>query len=156
QMDSKVVSVIMPTLCAPARRSVLQRSVESICFQGEVVKEIIVVINGSSADTQTIRWLSSQPLVRIHYLQEASLPAAIRHGRSLVTATYFAFLDDDDTYLPAALQRRLDEMERTAADVVATNGFMENGESAFPRGPLVNASPLLALADFNWLPSCGG
>jgi hypothetical protein len=81
------------------------------------------------------------------------------HGRTLVTSEFFAYLDDDDEYLPGALKTRAAPMlANSTLDVVATNGWLNDGSgdvSAYEPSELMRTNPLLELLRRNWLQSCG-
>ena len=71
---------------------------------------LIVIVNGAAFDEPLLEEMSSDHRLEVHYLAEANVAAAQRFGRSLVETPYFAFLDDDDEYLPNALRLRLQPM----------------------------------------------
>ncbi|HYT90481.1 MAG TPA: glycosyltransferase, partial [Gemmataceae bacterium] len=93
---------------------------------------------------------------RVLRLREASLPNALYQGRLAVTTAQFAFLDDDDEYLPDALVSRAKELEANRADIAVGNGFNTAGELLIRDMHAVKSDPLEALYVNNWLASCGG
>jgi glycosyltransferase involved in cell wall biosynthesis len=151
------VSVIIPTACRVERAASIRRAIESVLSQENVDVELIVVVNGPTHDRELRAELESDPALRVAYLPEPNLPAAQRHGRTMVTKPFFAFLDDDDEYLPSALETRAAEMlADPRLDVVATNGFWGPDNSPhIKRTEGVEADPLMALLHGNWLGSCG-
>jgi len=149
------VSVIIPTTAEPCRRESLQRAIDSIRCQRHIAAELILVVNGSRYDPSLLEELRKLPL-RLMRLSEASLPAAIRSGRHAVTTEYFAFLDDDDIYLPDALACRVDALESGDADFVVSNGISAAGNPLIPDIGAVESDPLRTLLVKNWLTSCGG
>lgn len=154
------VSVIIPTTCELRRKESLARAIHSVVLQDVGEVEVIVVVNGERFDPELFAQLKADARLKVHYQHEASLPAALRYGRTLVSREFFSFLDDDDEYFPDALRVRLTPMLHDAAvDVVVTNGYMmEAGAWQLRvRHPhAVNREPLEALIKENWLASCGG
>jgi glycosyltransferase involved in cell wall biosynthesis len=152
------VSVIIPTACRTERAAAIRRAIESVLTQENVDLELIVIVNGPTYDRHLRHELEANPALRVAYLPEPNLPAAIRHGRSMVTRPFFAFLDDDDEYLPGALETRAAEMlAHPRVDVVATNGFWGPDKSPYIKHTDgVEVDPLKALLKGNWLGSCGG
>jgi glycosyltransferase involved in cell wall biosynthesis len=153
------VSVIIPTACVPARVAALRRAIASVLDQQRVACELIVVVNGPNFDGPMLGELRANPELRVEYLEAANLPAAHRHGRACVTSPFFAFIDDDDEFLPGALHTRVSAMlEDESIDVVATNGVWGHDRSTpyirSTRG--IEEDPLAALFRGNWLGSAGG
>ena len=155
------VSVIIPTLCEAVRAASLQAAVESVLRQEHVAVVPLVVVNGTRYDADLLASLRSRAELRVHQLEQASLPAALNVGRSLVETEYFGFLDDDDLLLPDALARRLRPFEaRPDLDVVVSNGWKVNGDGS--RSPIAHdiadctRDPLRALFKEYWLSSCSG
>lgn len=154
------VDIIIPTTCEAKRWDCLQRAIGSVCTDQGVPVRVIVVVNGSRFDETLYQQLRQDPRLTVVYREQGSAPLAQRHGRSLVNADFFAFLDDDDEYLPGALEQRCAPMvaDETLA-FVATNGYRNrNGVDRisvrYTRG--INTDPLQALTRENWLASCGG
>jgi glycosyltransferase involved in cell wall biosynthesis len=151
------ISVVIPTACRMERAASIRRAIESVLSQENVDVELIVVVNGPTHDRGLRAELEANPALRVAYLPEPNLPAAHRHGRTMVTRPFFAFLDDDDEYLPRALETRAAEMlADPRLDVVATNGIWAPDNSPYiKRTEGVEADPLMALLRGNWLGSCG-
>jgi len=153
------ISVIIPTTCESDRRTSLLRAIDSVLNQQGTTVELIVVANGSRVDPALLNSLRARSDLRLFYLDTGNLPLAQRYGRSQVTQDFFAFLDDDDEYLPGALATRVAPMlKQPDLDVVVTNGYrMGQGEHIqIKNGAAVNSDPLLALMSENWMASCAG
>jgi len=154
------ISIIIPTTCEAVRWASLQRAIASVTAQEQVEVEVIVVVNGKRFDPTLFEALRGTPDLRVVYQDEGSLPLAIRFGRSLVTAPFFAFLDDDDEYLPGALWLRLQPLlADESAGFSVSNGYSHTGghdEQAVINIGAVHKDPLGALLVENWLASCGG
>jgi glycosyltransferase involved in cell wall biosynthesis len=156
--ERTAISVIIPTTAQRERAASLRRAIASVRAQENVDLDIIVVVNGPRHDAQLLTELRADPTLRAAFLEEASLPAAHRHGRHLVDRPFFSFLDDDDEYLPGALALRAAAMRSVdAPDVVATNGVWAT-DGCGPYIPLtdgVEDDPMAALLRSNWLGSGG-
>lgn len=154
------ISVIVPTLAERNRSVSLLRAIDSILSQDGVKAIPIVVVNGNRFDQSLVERLRSLRGITLHMEVIGSLINALVVGRGLVKTPYFSFLDDDDEYLPHALQSRLDAMLRNREiDVVVSNGYRFDGEVRSASAQNISDArrdPLLALLDNNWLTSCGG
>lgn len=124
------VSVIIPTMCESSRSSLLRRAIQSIASQPGVSLEVLIVINGNKFDRQLVEDLKNDDRLSVIYLEEANVSSARHEGVRHVTSNYFCFLDDDDEFLPGALNKRVSLfIEHHDVDVVVTNGFEHrNGE----------------------------
>jgi glycosyltransferase involved in cell wall biosynthesis len=151
-----VISVIIPTLCERTRGDLLRRAIRSVRCCGELVSAILVIVNGRQVHEPLYRELSADSTLRIERLPRGSLAAACLHGVNLVQSPFFAFLDDDDEYLPGGLIHRCKLIEG-ACDFVTTNGFRgTSSDVVFQPGGFDGSSPLASFARANWLTSCGG
>lgn len=152
------VAVIIPTLCDAGRRAGLLRAIDTVLTQDSVELETIILVNGDRYDPELLAQLRTDPRLRVVQQQVGSLPAALRNGRMEVTSDYFAFLDDDDEYLPGALRTRVAPMLHDAdLDAVATNGYRGTGTESYVEHPSqINRDPFGAMIRSNWLASCGG
>ncbi len=147
------VSVIIGTTCVPARERCLERALASILSQ-DVPVEPIVVVNGPWFSRPLFERLSSTPEIHTVYLEQPGLGGALRLGRGLVTQPFFAFLDDDDVYLPGALSTRMAAIQHEAADLLVTDGIQVDGQPCHRDAAFVNADPMRAFLERNWLASC--
>jgi glycosyltransferase involved in cell wall biosynthesis len=83
------------------------------------------------------------------------------HGRTLVTNEFFAYLDDDDEFLPGALRTRVAPMlEDADVGFVATNGYLDAGDGkgdvmAYRPSPDLEREPARELLLANWMQNCG-
>jgi glycosyltransferase involved in cell wall biosynthesis len=139
---------------------VLWRALNSVIQQEGVDLELIVVVNGSKVYEPLYSKICSIEKIRVSRLEQGLLPAAQRHGRSLVTREFFTLLDDDDELLPNALRLRSDLMsQQPHADVIASNGYItydgQKDHLHFDNFHEVQADPFTALMKSNWLSSCG-
>ena len=157
---SPQVSIIIATLASADRSEQLQRAIGSAlssAANGRV--KVLVCVNGSRWDAETVSMIQRNPIVTVHHLAEASLPKALATGRCAVETEFFGFLDDDDELLPGSIDARLAVLRANPGyDLVATNGIRRtcNGEEPmFKHLATVPADPLVALFNENWLASCG-
>ncbi|MBU6995347.1 glycosyltransferase family 2 protein [Ferrovum myxofaciens] len=151
------ITVIIPTLCESSRRNLLLRAIESIQVQEQSV-QILVVVNGQRFDSNLLETLKARSDIDVLQIFEGSSPKAQLIGRRHVSSEYFSFLDDDDEYLPGALDIRLSLLQQDiTADLVVTNGFSsKNGNDRLTYSHMSNVKnyPLKALFQENWLASC--
>ncbi len=154
------VEILMPTLCSAARRESIERAIASVLAQTGCVATPVLVINGNRFDPQFRLELEQRPGLRVHYLPEPDLFAARRFARRSVRTEFFGWLDDDDVYLPGALQSRLAPLlSDSTLDVVVSNGWIVEGEETrplFDDADTVGRDPLAALMHANWLGAAGG
>ncbi len=154
------VTAIVPTTCETRRATMLWRCLNSLRVTSVDPVQVIVVVNGGRVDEQLFQSLTTRTDLRVIRREEGNLPHALLAGRRLVETPFFCFLDDDDEYLPDAIDIRLTAIkDGVGADVVATNGIRRiAGRDAPAQSLLSEASgdPLAALFRENWLASCGG
>lgn len=103
-MNDPSVSVIIPTR---NRSALLRRALESVGAQTHPPQEIIVVDDGSTDDTA--QWIGVD-FPQVHYLLQPhrGVAAARNTGIGAATGEWIAFLDSDDEWCPAKLERQLD------------------------------------------------
>lgn len=154
------VSVIIPTTCERVRWQSLQRAIASVLAQQGVAPRVIAVVNGKRFDAACLAALERMEGVTVLYRSIGSAPLAQAAGRDIVSTPYFAFLDDDDEYLPRALAVRLAPLlADPTLDFVVTDGYRaRNGidERAVDDRGEIAANPLAALCQRNWMASCAG
>jgi tetratricopeptide (TPR) repeat protein len=97
------VSVIIPTY---NRSKLLQLAVESVLAQTYPAVEIIVVDDGSTDDTEAVM---EQYAGRITYIKQDNqgVAAARNAGIRVASGEYLNFLDDDDRFMPAKIERQV-------------------------------------------------
>ena len=149
----ETVDVIIRT--AGRRRESLERAIASILRQQQVAARPIIIANGAPLPG------AMQSPVKLHQLPRRISPgAALRAGRELVTAPFFAFLDDDDELLPDALSAGIAIMRADAAvDLVVTPGFWITGNERIPDIPDIareQNDPLAGIVERCWLNPGGG
>lgn len=154
------INVIIPTTCEARRWSSLKRAISSVTSQKNVDVDVIIVVNGTRFDPGCYKELRNMPGLTVVYQEEGNLPLAVKLARSLVTAPFFAFLDDDDEYFPGTLWSRLQPLlvDETVG-YVASNGYRCIGNQDvqdITNIEAVQRDPLCALIRENWLASCGG
>lgn len=155
------VSVIIATMASAQRKQSLFRAIDSVRNQLEVEVELIVVVNGSYADPEVLKQLMAASDLKVIRQEEGNLPRALRNGREQISKPCFAFLDDDDEYLPDTLAHRVNLlMDRPDADLIISNGYyidLSGSRSVYlSQFEEAKSDPLGSLARFNWLASCGG
>lgn len=102
------VTAVIPTAGRPG---LVTRAVESALAQTVRGIEVVVVIDGP--DTMTEKALSTiaDPRLRVIRRPKAGPGAARNAGVAEAAAEWIAFLDDDDLWAPAKLQRQLAAVE---------------------------------------------
>ena len=97
------VSVIIPTY---NRRAMLLEAIDSVHAQSIREFELIVVDDGSTdGSAEHLKGLAKT--VRVERIEHRGPAAARNHGVALARAPLIAFLDSDDLWLPAKLERQL-------------------------------------------------
>ncbi len=126
------ISVIIPTTASALRAPLLWRALHSLQDNQDGLAVPIVVVNGSRYVPEALEYLKRRRDIHCLYLDEGNHCAARLAGRQAVETDFFAMLDDDDEYLPEAMQHQLSPLLRDPSiDVVITNGVQrEHGRDA--------------------------
>jgi len=135
----------------------LFRALDSIQSQPGITARPIVVVNGADVDAATLTALGTRSCILLHREQQGSAALAMAVGRSLVTAPYFAFLDDDDELIPDSLCEPLSWIaEHDECDAVISNGYLVTSDG--DRSELIHIAdhakferPALGLLTDGWL-----
>jgi len=100
------VSVIMPAYNAA---KTIAASIESVLAQTYTNWELIIVNDGSTDDTVRViaPYLRDSRVKLINLERNQGLPAARNLGAERASGDYIAFLDADDLWLPAKLEKQL-------------------------------------------------
>lgn len=140
---SALVSVVIPTRNRP---ELLVRAVESVAGQSYRNLEIIVVIDGPDAETETALRALADVRLRVLPLPESRGGSDARNaGIAAAQGEWIAFLDDDDEWLPEKLERQLNHSAaRPERPVFMASQFIERserGDRILPRRSLECREP---------------
>jgi glycosyltransferase involved in cell wall biosynthesis len=139
------VSIIIPTHNRP---DMLREAVDSALAQTFQDFEIIVVLNGASADTVAMAGrLRGTAKIRIVEMEDATLAAARNFGLTFAAGEWIAFLDDDDIWLPDKLAVQLAAAQAADADVVTCNFSTFNRDGELPTTGLTPLPAGLSFAE---------
>jgi glycosyltransferase involved in cell wall biosynthesis len=108
-----LVSVIIPTY---DRAYVVCRAIESVLGQTYKNREIIVVDDGSTDDTQ-IRLRAYGDRIRVLTQENGGPSVARNRGIAVSRGEIVAFLDSDDYWLPTKLARQVELLEKAGPSV---------------------------------------
>lgn len=114
-MSGDLVSVIMPVYNAEAW---LQRAIDSVLAQSHTQWELITVDDGSSDRSPAMLDTYAATDARVRVLRQPSnggVATARNTGIAAARGDYIAFLDADDWWHPAKLQRQLASMRSSGA-----------------------------------------
>lgn len=153
------LTVIIPTMASTARSLSLLCAISSACAASRHPIVVIVVANGERVDEAV---LGKVRRLGAHVVRESlgSAPNARLVGRRLVRTEHYCFIDDDDEYLPGALDRLVAILRaEPSTDLVVSNGRRRalDGSETVYLGPFDSArhDPLLGLFESNWMSNCG-
>jgi glycosyltransferase involved in cell wall biosynthesis len=153
------VTVIIPTMAEEKRHDSLLRAIASVFDATSKLPHVVVVVNGNRRSSGVESSLRNIDHIELLSLETGSLPLAILAGRRAVKTKYFCFLDDDDEYLPGAIDARIGAFaDNEDIDFVVTNGYRNlSGVDSLCFDGLgkAAAAPLTQLFHQNWLASCG-
>jgi glycosyltransferase involved in cell wall biosynthesis len=100
-----LVSVVIPTLRRP---KLLSRALDSVLAQTFQQIEVIVVLDGPDDETFTALRAVTDPRLRVFVNPRSLTAAGARNvGVSHARGEWIAFLDDDDEWLPAKLEKQI-------------------------------------------------
>lgn len=125
--DGPCVSIIIPVYNAT---DTLYTAVQSILNQTMPDFELLLVDDGSTDGSTALCAALAEQDVRIRALTQSNqgICAARNYGLRTAVGRYITFCDDDDRFLPDALECALQKAQETDADVVRTDYqlFREN------------------------------
>jgi len=103
------VSVIIPAYNAG---KYLEETVRSVLAQTYADFEIIICDDGSSDNTEEAAKSFGDPRIRYIHQKNAGVSAARNRGANISTGKYLAFLDADDLFQPANLEKKVALLEK--------------------------------------------
>jgi glycosyltransferase involved in cell wall biosynthesis len=152
--ESLLVSVVLPT---HNRVGLLAGAVDSVLAQTEQRFELIVVDDGSTDATPAYlaALIARDPRVRAIRLENPQGGAGARNaGIRASQGSWVGFLDDDDRWLPAKLEKQLKLLRARPDAVAASCAYLRVFESGKRKTVMVPSSVELEdLFDFNVLGS---
>jgi glycosyltransferase involved in cell wall biosynthesis len=99
------ISVVLPTF---NRTAFLKIAVQSVLAQSFTDWEIVIADDGSGEATREYLRSLDQVKVRIAWLPHSGNPSVVRNAAAAIArGRYLAFLDSDDVWEPAKLERQL-------------------------------------------------
>jgi glycosyltransferase involved in cell wall biosynthesis len=154
-----IIDVIIRTIADRHRGQTILGVIESIVSQKGVHARPLIIVNGPRVDAEVVAKLRGIPEVRLLEI-EGGLVESTYEGVKAVETEYFAFIDDDDEYLPNAFAAMAAAMNQApSVDVVVANGWLIGADGVkIPVIPDVDrtaADPVAALRDGTWLHSSG-
>lgn len=120
--DNPLVSVIIPAYNAAAFMSDTLDSVFGQTFRNHEV----IVVNDGSSDTEQLEQVLQRYPSNLHYIKQENQGAAAARNAGLRAATgdFIAFLDADDTWLPAFLDKQMELLKSSNADLVFADALL--------------------------------
>lgn len=117
------VDVIIPTY-GPS--PFLMSAINSAIKQGEIVRNIIVIDDGSPAEVVERIRLETSEIEKVLFISAVrhSNPAIIRNiGIFAATSDYIAFLDADDCWQEGKINKQISEMKKRKIDFICSNAL---------------------------------
>jgi glycosyltransferase involved in cell wall biosynthesis len=125
------VSIILPSF---DRLRFLRPAVDSVLAQSFTDWELLIADDGSGADTSHyLRALESDARIRVIWLAHSGVPAMVRNAAlRQARGTYIAFMDSDDLWAPAKLERQLKGLRERRSCRWSYTAFSQIDESGLP------------------------
>lgn len=151
-----LVSVIMPV---HNRADTVGPSVRSVLAQTHTDWELLITDDGSRDDSweQISQFAADDDRIRPRRLPTSGGAARARNAAiARARGNYVAFLDSDDMWLPAKLERQLGFAQTTGAALTFTSYYKVDGDYAgeaadfTPNGRIVQARPQVDYAAMLW------
>lgn len=154
--DTAQITVIIPTVADDRRAATIWRAIESAGPRSGAHTRVLVVVNGMHFSPALLAQLRASPGVDCLYFEQGNLPLALKSGREAVRSEYFAFIDDDDEFLPGGLARRIEALQaRPDAAFLVSQGWFHSAGCDQPQTGLsaaaIKSDPLGCLLQENWV-----
>jgi glycosyltransferase involved in cell wall biosynthesis len=122
-----VISIVLPTYNGAAY---LRDSLDSCLNQSVNDLEVIVVVDGSTDDTEKILdAYSSHPKLRIFKQVNRGLPAALNAGFAQARGAFWSWTSDDNIYLPDAMAVMLHYLQEHPQTAMVCTDYLVIDES---------------------------
>lgn len=153
----RLASIVIPVFNG---KTVVVEAVMSAAAQTHRDTEVILVDDGST-DGSAAAAAAAAPGIRVITQRNAGVSAARNAGLAAASGDYIQYLDHDDILAPDAVERRIDALERTDADVAysgwrelrpAPHGGFEAGELKDRRIEDADSDPEIAILKGFWVP----
>lgn len=117
---NRLISVIVPVYNI---EEYINRCIESIINQSYTLFELILVIDGSTDNSEIIcdKWAKKDNRIRVIYQENGGVSSARNHGLDEANGDYITFIDGDDYIQPLMLEKLLEKIEQTDSDVSLCN-----------------------------------
>lgn len=124
-----LVSIILPSF---NRLALLRETIASVFAQTIANWELVIADDGSSMETRAYLAQVTDARVKVLWLSHSGNPAVVRNAALAVArGRYIAFLDSDDTWMPAKLETQLAALRSNATcgwSYTATHSIGPSGE----------------------------
>jgi glycosyltransferase involved in cell wall biosynthesis len=136
--DKPLVSVIIPAFNAA---EFMGETLDSV-FAQTFTRFEVIVINDGSADTDDLERVLARYPSNLRYIKQENQGAAAARNTGLRAAEgeLVAFLDADDKWLPKFLEKQIQFLERSGADLVFTDALL-TGEPPFAGRTFMQVQP---------------
>lgn len=144
-----LVSVIIPVYNV---KPYLREALNSVIEQNYKRMEIIIVDDGSTDGSENIcDEYISDPRVLVIHQENQGLSGARNTGLSLFKGDYLCFLDPDDAYHPAFIERLLENALSTNSEMVACKYIVQRttGEISTDNRKITQSFPRLASGTYS-------
>ena len=143
ELENQTVAVIIPVYGGQAY---LAEAIESVLRQTRPATEILIIDDGSPDGSLRIAqaYAESHSTVRVVSQVNAGVSASRNRGAALTTATWLAFLDQDDLWEAAKLQQQLETLLLTpGADLCVTEQryLQPRGDGTFSTTGVIGLPP---------------
>ncbi len=154
-MENISVSIIIPTY---NRAHLINRAIKSVLSQTLQNFEIIVVDDNSNDNVEEIvKGFNDERIIYVLHKKTRGGSAARNTGIKKSRGKYIAFLDDDDKWLPAKLEKQIEKFYSSSDKVALIYGWAEirdeNGKLSKELKPGRRGETLTQILKGNFLPS---
>lgn len=124
------VSVVIPLY---NHSSFIIQALEGVIAQGEIVREVIVIDDGSKDNSLAVarEFASKHPMINVTGQLNCGAATTLNRGMQMTTAEYIAVLNSDDYWMPQRLNRLVRALDLDAGlDLVASDIMFVDADGA--------------------------